>query len=89
MSISSSQIRGKIIDLYPEITKYNLDIVTEFSEEKNSWVVTLVKDGETLFTHIDKDDAKKCIEGERCVHFGNQLMGFIDAYCTGSSACHT
>lgn len=87
MSINNSQVRNKIIDLYPEIEKFNLDIVTEFSDEKDAWIVTLVKDGETLFTRIDSEDAKRCIEGKKCAYFGNQLMGFIDAYCTGTQAC--
>lgn len=87
MNISSSQVRDRIMDLYPEIEKYHLDMVTEFSEEKDAWIVTLVKDGETLFTHIDSEDARRCIEGEKCFYFGNQLMGFIDAYCSGSQAC--
>ncbi|WP_027720664.1 hypothetical protein [Maridesulfovibrio zosterae] len=87
MSVSNTQVRDKIINLYPEIRKYDLDIVTEFSDEKNAWIITLVKDGETLFTHIETEDVEKCIEGHKCVYFTNQLMGFIDAYCTDSDLC--
>lgn len=87
MNISNMQISNKIMDLYPEIEKFDLDLVTEFSDEKDAWIVTLVKNGETLFTHINTEDAQKCIEGNKCTYFGNQLMGFIDAYCSGTHAC--
>lgn len=87
MNVKSSEIKDKIIELYPEIKKFGMDIVTEFSDEKNAWIVTLIKGEKTLFTHIENDDAQKCLEGEKCVYFGNQLMGFIDAYCIGSDAC--
>ena len=82
-----SQITEKIIELYPEIKKFNLKISTKFSNEDNGWIVTLSKGAQTLQTHIENADALKCIEGEKCMYFGNQLMGFIDAYCTGSDAC--
>ncbi|MBI9111146.1 hypothetical protein [Maridesulfovibrio ferrireducens] len=82
-----TQITEKIIELYPEIKKFNLDVTAEFSDEKNEWIITLSKGKETLQTHIKTGDALKCIEGEKCVYFGNQLMGFIDAYCSGSDAC--
>ncbi len=89
MSVNGPEIREKIMELYPEIGKFGLDIVTEYSDEKNAWIVTLVKGENTLYTHIENEDAKRCLEGEKCVYFGNQLMGFIDAYCTGSDACST
>ncbi|OEU68915.1 MAG: hypothetical protein BA863_11275 [Desulfovibrio sp. S3730MH75] len=87
MSTVGSQIQDKIIELYPEINKFNIGITVEFSDEKNEWVVTLTKGENTLFTHIKTGDALKCIEGEKCVYFGHQLMGFMDAYCSGSEAC--
>lgn len=84
----ASQITEKIIELYPEINKFNLKLTAKFSDEDNGWIVTLSKGEQTLQTHIENAEALKCIEGEKCIYFGNQLMGFIDAYCTGSDACN-
>ncbi|WP_027178283.1 hypothetical protein [Maridesulfovibrio bastinii] len=87
MSLNDQEIKNKIIELYPEIKKFGLEIKAEFSTDKNAWLVTLKKGEKTLYTHIESEDARRCVDGEKCVYFGNQLMGFIDAYCTGSSAC--
>ncbi|WP_432738625.1 hypothetical protein [Maridesulfovibrio sp. FT414] len=87
MNISSSQLRNRILALYPEIERYSLGLTTEFSVEKDAWIITLNKDGETLFTHIDSTDAERCLEGRECMHLGNQMMNFMDAYCTGSHVC--
>ncbi len=87
MNISSSELRNKILALYPEIEKFDMELVTEFSDEKGSWIITLVKNGETLFTHLENDDALECIEGQKCFYLENQIMGFMDAYCNSSNAC--
>lgn len=86
MNITGNEIEAKIIELYPEIKQFGLGIDAEFSDEKKAWLVTLKKGEKTLYTHIEKQDAAKCIDGEKCIYFGNQLMSFIDAYCTKANA---
>lgn len=89
MSIDSSELRSKILGLYPEIEKNGIELKIEFSDEKESWIVTMVKNGETLFTHLETEDANQCLVGKKCFYLENQIMGFIDAYCSSSSACST
>lgn len=41
MAMTGAQIRKKVMDLYPEIEKFNLQVSAEYNDDKGVWVVTL------------------------------------------------
>ncbi|ACS81800.1 hypothetical protein [Maridesulfovibrio salexigens] len=87
MAMTGAQIRKKVMDLYPEIEKFNLNVSAEYNADKEAWIVTLENGSSSMFTHMDSTHASSCIDKHNCIYFSNQMMGFIDNYCTESGAC--
>ncbi len=89
MGINEKLIMAKILEIYPEIKTYGLELALSHDEQKRAWIVKLSKGRDELFTHLEDEDAQKCLEGERCIPFGSQIGVFIDAYCKSGQSCRT
>jgi hypothetical protein len=77
MSYSQDELKGKILEMYPEITKHHISVSLSFDENKNAYIVKFDKDGHELTTHLEKKDADECMEDVKCVYFGVQIEQFI------------
>ncbi|NWF76968.1 MAG: DUF2934 domain-containing protein [Nitrospirae bacterium] len=77
VNISNSELRNKILELYPEIQKSNIDFSLRFNKDKNAYIVRLKKNRHTLTTYLEKNDAEECIKGIKCVYLGIQIGQFI------------
>lgn len=77
MSYSQDELKGKILEMYPEITKHDISVSLSFDENKNAYIVKFEKDGHELTTHLEKKDADECMEDVKCVYFGVQIEQFI------------
>ena len=70
-------LKDKILEMYPEIMKYNISVSLEFNEEKNAYIIKFKKNRHELTTHLDKKDADECMNGVKCIYFGVQIGQFI------------
>lgn len=88
MSVDAKRIEDAIRRIYPELDEHDLEMSVKFDDSKDCWVVHVSNGKESLATHLEKKDAEDCLEGTRCIYLGNQIGGFIEAYCLGSKgAC--
>jgi hypothetical protein len=77
MGYTNVALKDKIMEMYPEITKYGISVSLDFNEEKNAYIVKFKKDRHELTTHLEKKDADDCMDGIKCVYFGVQVGQFI------------
>jgi|SRR4030042_3835932 hypothetical protein len=81
MSYSMDDLKKKILEMYPEISKYSIDVSLEFSEPKNAYILHFKhdkgKDKHELTTHLEKKDAEECMNNIKCVYLGVQVGQFI------------
>jgi len=63
----------KIIALYPDIGKCDIDVSVEFDPKNNVWLVDLKKGGHELKHHLEIPDADACMEGKQCVSLGLEI----------------
>ncbi len=77
MGYTKVALEEKLLEIYPEITKHNLSLSLDFSEDKNAWIVKLKKGRHELTTHLEKKDADACMEGTQCVYLGVQIWQLI------------
>jgi hypothetical protein len=78
----NAELRNKILKMYPEIQKSNIDLNLRFNKYKNAYIVKMKKNGHTLTTHLEKNDAEECMNGTKCVHLGIQIGQFIKNFET-------
>ena len=71
--LDKETICKKITEIYPDIGTCGIDVDVRFNEEKGAWIVHLKKDEHELETHLEPEDARKCMEGKECVHLGLQV----------------
>lgn len=69
----SEKFREKLKAIYPDMGKWGIDIEVEYDEAEQIWIVDLKKGDTVLRTHLELEEAKKCMEGQRCVSFGLQI----------------
>jgi hypothetical protein len=89
MSVDPQELKQKIMEIYPELDKYGVETTVKFEDETGSWIVTVKKGDNQLATHIEQEDAEKCLKGIECVHLGAQIGRFVEYYCMGGDACET
>lgn len=77
MAYTQDDLRAKLLDMYPEIKKYGLDISLSFDEEKDAWVVTFSKGDHQRHAFLDTSDADSCIEGNTCIYLGVLITQYL------------
>lgn len=77
MKYSIAELKAKILEMYPEISKNKLGTELTFDQSKNVYLVTFQRGKEELTTHIEKHDADECMNGVKCVYLGVQVAQFI------------
>jgi len=85
MGYTMNDLKNKILEMYPEISKYAIDVSLEFSEPKNAYIVHFKhergkdkhEDKLELTTHLEKKDADDCMNNIKCVYLGVQVAQFI------------
>ena len=63
----------KIIELYPDLGACEIDVDAFYSAAKGTWIVELKKGDHTLRHHLEKHDARDCIDGKQCVSLGLEI----------------
>jgi hypothetical protein len=77
MSVTAKTLDTKLREMYVDIDKYDFDMVLNFDENKDAWIVKLTHGKHELTTHLDRKDAEACIEGTHCVYLGVQIGQFV------------
>ena len=78
MGYTKVGLEDKILEMYPEIRELNISLSLNYSEEKNSFIVKIKKDGHELDTLIEKSAADECMNGVKCVRLGIKIGEFIE-----------
>jgi hypothetical protein len=63
----------KIRELYPDVGACEIDIDAFFSTAKGTWIIELKKGDHVLRHHLEKHDAKDCMDGRQCVSLGLEI----------------
>lgn len=77
MSYTKDDLKKRLVEIYPEITKYGLSLTLGFDEPKNAWIVTFSKGNHQRHAILDKKDADSCIEGNTCIYLGVLIIQYI------------
>ena len=80
MAYTKVVLEDKILDMYPEIRELNISFSLNYSEEKNSFIVKLKKDGHELETLFEKSVADECMNCVKCVRLGIKIGEFIENF---------
>ena len=80
-------LAGAIAALYPEIARHGIAVSLADDPATDSWLVTLSHGGNTLSTHLERQDAATCVLGGACVGLGVQIGRFVENYCLGRGEC--
>jgi len=63
--------------MYPEIGQCDIDITVNWDDNRNVWVVDLIKDKHELQHYLEEADAEKCMLGKQCVSLGLEIAQLI------------
>ena len=77
MAYTEAELEKKLLEMYPEITKFGLSLGLEFDHEKTAWVVSFEKGNLKRHAFLDKKDADSCIEGNLCIYLGVLIAQYI------------
>jgi hypothetical protein len=77
MGYTNVALKDKIMEMYPDITKYGISVGLEFDKGKNAFIITFKKGRHELTTHLEKKDADECMDGTKCVYLGVQIGQLI------------
>ena len=81
MNADLAKVKSKILEMFPEIKKFNVQSELSVDEQNNAYVLKLKKDQNELTTHLDANDVEDCLKGIKCIHLGVQVGLFMDWYC--------
>ena len=77
MSYSEADLKQKLLEMYPEITKYGLSLSLSFDQEKDAWIVSFEKENHKRHAILDKKDADACLDGNVCIYLGMLVTQYI------------
>jgi hypothetical protein len=77
MGYTKVALEDKILEMYPEITKYGISVSLTFDQQKDAYIVKFKKDKHELTTHLERKDADDCMNNIKCVYLGVQISQFI------------
>jgi hypothetical protein len=77
MGYSEVDLKKKLLDLYPEISKYGLSLSLSFDQEKDAWIVSFEKESHKRHAILDKKDADACLDGNVCIYLGMLITQYI------------
>jgi len=77
MSNGKEELKAKLLEMYPEISRYGLSVDLDFDDVKKAWVVSFSKGDVKRHAFLDKQDADACLEGQACVYLGVLIAQYI------------
>jgi hypothetical protein len=83
MKVAVEKVKGKIMEMYPEIERYGIACSMIFDNDKKTYVFNLTHGPHELSTYIDQADADACLGGKECIHLGIQVRQFLENFKEG------
>lgn len=77
MGYTIAGLKDKIMEMYPELSRYGCNVGVEWNDDKSVYIIRLRKDSKDLTTYLEKKDADQCMDGLKCVYLGVQVEQFI------------
>mgnify|MGYP001083225128 CR=1 FL=1 len=77
MDSDKEALKQKLLEFYPEISKFGLSLDLAFDEAKNAWVITFQKGPHQRHAFLDKSDADACMKGTSCIYLGVLISQYI------------
>lgn len=77
MAYTNVALKDKILEMYPEIEDYRVEVGLDFDDSTNAYRLTFKRGTEALMTRLEKKDADDCINGIKCVSLGIQVAQFM------------
>jgi hypothetical protein len=71
------ELCNKIVKMYPEIGQCEIDIMVDWNDDKNVWVVDLKKDAHELQHYLEEPDADNCMDNKQCVSLGLEIAQLV------------
>ena len=71
--MTKEELCNKILEIYPEIGAYGIDLMVDYDNRQNAWVVALKKDKHELKHFLENTDAEACMGGKQCVALGLEI----------------
>ena len=62
MGYTNVDLKGKIVEMYPEIGMHGISVSLDFSKEKDAYIVKFKKGGHELTTHLEKKGRRRMYE---------------------------
>jgi len=78
MDYSVVNLKYKILELYPEIINYGIDIFLTHDPERNRYEVKLTLPAPESTVFLGKTEADACMEGEKSDFLEKSIERFID-----------
>jgi hypothetical protein len=89
MSYSEGALKEKLLEMYPEISKYGIQLGLRFYRVKNLYIVTLQKESRILTTFLREHDIDRCMALSKPDNFGIQIEQFLRKISTDTAQAHT
>jgi hypothetical protein len=70
-------LKSRLLGMYPEISRYGLEMDLEFDDGKSAWIVSFKKGAHQRHAILDKRDADACIDGNVCIYLGMLITQYI------------
>jgi hypothetical protein len=77
MSYLEDALKEKLLEMYPEISKYGVQLGLHFFRVKNIYIVTLQKESRILTTFLRQYDIDRCMDLRSPDNFGIQIEQFL------------
>ncbi len=74
---NKQELCSKIVEMYPEIGHCDIDILVDWDDKKNAWVVDLKKDNHELKHFLEEPDAESCMDNKQCVSLGLEIAQLV------------
>jgi len=89
MSNLEDVLKEKLLKMYPEISKYSVQLGLHFYRVKNLCIVTLQKESRILTTFLREYEIDRCMVLIKPDNFGIQIEQFLRKICTDTVQAHT
>jgi len=80
MKYSIDALKEKVLEMYPEIAKQELSVSVHFQQDKDAYIIIFTRGKDSLYTHLDRQDADDCMNNIKCIHLGVQVAQFINNF---------
>ncbi len=77
MDYSETNLKYKILELYPEIIHYGIEVIVIYDREKGRYGIKLVMPSPDSTVFLDRKDADGCMAGKKSELLRESLEKFI------------